>query len=137
MNSPKNKAHSIAELICRRYFKTKGFADLPTKFWNDQRFARDYRLQIIKANALIKLYSPEAIINALKSKQGLTIYSLTAPWLDAIIAVEQAKLDKLARQLENAANAAIDYPITPDQEIKPEQPRPTFNTKESLLDKLD
>jgi hypothetical protein len=130
---PAKPAHVIAELICRRYFKTKGFADLPTKFWNDIRFARDYKLQMIKAYALMKTYSPEAIINALKTPQGSKIYSLTAAWLDAIIATEQAKLEKLARQLENVANAV------PEKEIILENttPRPTFQKKESLLDKLD
>jgi hypothetical protein len=81
----------------------------------------------------MKTYSPEAIINALKTPQGSKIYSLTAAWLDAIIATEQAKLEKLARQLENVANAV------PEKEIILENttPRPTFQKKESLLDKLD
>lgn len=137
METQRKPAQLIAEIVCKRFFFTQGFKELPPKFWNDIRFARNYRLQIIKANSLLKIYKPQAIINALKSKQGSTIYSLTAKWLDPLIAVEQAKIEKLEKQLENAINSPQNPPPNSSLLIENDVPRPAFKTGTSLLEELE
>ena len=134
MQENKKPAQIICEIVCKRFFQTQGFKELPPKFWNDIRFARHYRLQIIKANGLLKIYRPQAIINALKSKQGSTIYSLTAKWFDPLIAVEQAKIEKLEKQLEKA----IEKPAAESSVlVENNEPRPSFQTGKSLLEELE
>ena len=125
-------AHQIAEIICPRLFKTKGFKELPPKFWNDPRFSREYRLQLIKANALLKTFSLEAIISALtKTKIGVKIYSLGAKWLDPIIAQEEEKIKQFNLKLEKSSKTQVE-PI-----IEENVPRPTLKTGKSIFDKLD
>jgi hypothetical protein len=124
-------AKQIAELICKRYFRAKGFNDLPFQFWNDRRFARDYRLQIIQAYALLKMYEGQAILNALNSKEGLNTYSLRARWLDPLFERESAKLkkveEKMMEYVEKVEENAVELPTA----------RPSFQPKQSTLDKLD
>ncbi len=86
-------ASFIAELTCERGFKKRGMS-LPSNFWSDERFRRDYLMQLRFANSLLKIYSAEAIINALNSTQGKNIYSLGAKWLDPLIAVEEVLIKK-------------------------------------------
>lgn len=128
-------ANQIAQLICPRLLKQKGFASLPEKFWADKRFAREYKLQLIKSRSLLKMYSPQAIINALKSKEGLRIWSLTAPWLDGIIAAEEKRLQILAEKI----NMGTPHTPSSNAEKLPDDdgPRPAFNPKKSVFDKLD
>lgn len=137
MMEQRKPAQLIAEIVCKRFFLTQGFKELPPKFWNDIRFARNYRLQIIKANSLLKIYRPQAIINALKSKQGSSIYSLTAKWLDSLIAVEQAKIEKLEKQLEKAVEKPTVESSKGDVPFEPQTPRPSFQTGKSLLEELE
>ena len=136
---PKTKKQTdgakIAELVCRRWFLTKGFANLPDKFWNDKRFTRDYKLQIIKANQLLKLYSAEAILNVLNSKQFSNVYSLTAKWIDGPISIEEERLKRLKVKLEEkllGQKQESEVVLPPNDTI-----RPSFSPKESIFDKLD
>ena len=143
MEKPKriNYAHKITELICHRYFAQIGFKSLPVKFWKDPAFSRDYRLQIIKANALLKIYSGPAIIAALESFKGKKIYSLSAPWLDEICEREQKRIDKENRRLEEAIkkqqeNTKISE--IPCLEGKTEGQNPQGATKpNTLMEQLD
>lgn len=127
-------ANQIAQLICPRLLKQKGFTSLPEKFWADKRFAREYKLELIKSRSLLKMYSPQAIINALKSKEGLRIWSLTAPWLDGIIAAEEKRLQILAEKISEATHTST-MQVKPD--LSDDGPRPAFNPKKSVFDKLD
>lgn len=86
-------AQLLAEIACERMSKKDG-KDLPFQFWNTGRWLRDYKLQLRFAHQLLKIYSFEAIRKALDTYQGKRIYSLSAKWLDPIIAGEQEKLDR-------------------------------------------
>lgn len=135
-----NYAHDIAVIVCIRYFASIGFKELPPRFWCDPRFSRDYRLQIMKANALLKQYSGPAIIAALNSKQCNKIYSLGAKWLDPVCAQEQRKLESEERKMQEAIDKYLEWeksqetikaiPVTPKAE------KPEVKT-DSLFDKLD
>lgn len=134
--SNKQKAQQIAEILFKR-IAAKNNDTLPPKFWNDERYARDYRLQLIKINAVMKIYEPLAIINALNSPKGKNIWSITAPWLDPIIAEEQKKLNKLNQQKEKFEESANDFiesmlEVTPVEKEKTQAPK-----KKNTLEKLD
>lgn len=128
-------AQKLAELICRRYFGKDGI-DLPTKFWHDIRYAKHYKLQIIKANALLKIYKFEAILAALNSKEGKNIWSLTASWLEPIIAVKEQEMKILERKKQEFKDTyqKIETPATTSETPLTISP---LKQKPSLLDKLD
>jgi len=117
-----------------RYEKT----ELPLKFWEQERWKRDFLLQLRHANSLLKVYSFAAIIAALKSKKGANLFSLGAQFiLDPLVRTEQERLDRR----ENAAEAkaqADPKPELPPATAEPpvtEQPRPAF-VRPNALSKL-
>ena len=83
----------IAELMCERQARRKKL-DLPQKFWQIDHWKKPYKIQLIAAQGLLKIYDAKAILNALKAKDGSNIYSLHAPHIDDIIKREQASLDR-------------------------------------------
>lgn len=135
-----NYAHDIAVIVCTRYFASIGFKELPPKFWCDPRFSRDYRLQIMKAHALLKQYSGPAIIAALNSKQCNKVYSLGAKWLDPICAQEQRKLESEQRKIQEAIDKYLEWEKA-QEEMKAipviQKVEKTETKPNSLFDKLD
>lgn len=106
---------------------------LPNKFWNIERWKRVFLLEVRHASRLLTLYSVEAIIKALRTKEGKRVYSFGAKWLDPLIAEEQRLID--------VANAAKSQ----ESEVKETEPtvvvgktgpRPAFSPTKSKLDKL-
>lgn len=94
--TPINEGQYLAEIMCERQAK-RNKEDLPYQFWSLDKYKRDFLMQLRFANLLIKTYSFEAICAALKTQQGLRIYSLGAKWFDPIIKAEQ---EKIARRVE-------------------------------------
>lgn len=85
------EAQYITELICENKAKQEK-KDLHFRFWLSKEWSIYYRNQIATANKLVKKYSPQAIIRALKTTQASKIYSLRAPHLISIIEQEEAVL---------------------------------------------
>ena len=88
----------LAEFVVERKYKN---IKLPEKFWSDERYKRDFALQLRFANQLLKLYPFQAILNALNSKGGQNTYSLGAKWLDPICKQEEEKIlvKKISKEL--------------------------------------
>jgi len=130
-------AQRIVELICERFFGKDGIS-LPKKFWNDRRFSREYRLQLIKVHALLKVYSPEAIIAALTSPKGKRIWSLGAKWLDSLISVEERKLkllnEKKVAYMEQKKSEEIEVSVEEENIISNAD---STKKTQSLFEKLD
>lgn len=123
----------IVEIIIARQAQKENIV-LSDKFWkNSNRWKRNFKTQILLANSLLKIYSVEAIINALKTFQGKKIYSLSAPWLDAIIRDEQEKIDKNKEKIKGVVLNTKEETI---EEIKSEELRPSLPTKQSTISKL-
>lgn len=125
------EAQFIVELICIAKNKKTGSGDLPNKFWNLPAWKAFYRTQIVAAHGLLKIYSANAIVSALKSKDAYAVFSLRAPFLDDIIRREAAKLLKKEQQLENCTE-------TIRKDVN-EKPRETFRDepkKKNILSKL-
>jgi hypothetical protein len=77
-------AQFITEIICERIAK-KNKKDLHYKFWVSKEWEKQYRGQIASAHKLLKKYDAKDIIDALKSSDGVKIYSLRAPHLCDIV----------------------------------------------------
>jgi hypothetical protein len=84
-------AQYIAELMCEKQAQKKKI-ELPQRFWNLAHWKKPYKIQILAAQGLLKIYDVKAILSALKSKDAYSIYSLHAPYLDDIIKREQRSL---------------------------------------------
>lgn len=123
------EAQYLAELMCERLAKHRGLT-LHKGFWYTENWRRDFLMQLRFANQLIKLYSIEAILSALRSVDGKKIYSLAAKWLDPLIKSEQDKIDAKASQtkpVEKPKPVIVDLPTN----------RPNFDKSKTLTDKLD
>src|SRR3954466_5444680 len=98
---PCKAPHLIAEIMLTREARKKN-VQLPYKFWNTDEWKKKYKLQIMAAHALLKVYSAEAILNALKRKDCAWQYSLRAGNLPDVIDEEQKKLDKQTKLIEES-----------------------------------
>ena len=86
-------AQFITEIICENK-ALKDKKDLHYRFWTNKEWAVFYRSQIASAHKLLKQYSPQAIIKALKNSKARKIYSLRAPHLIPIIEREQVLVEQ-------------------------------------------
>jgi len=84
-------AKYITELVCERK-ALKDKKDLHYRFWLSKDWELFFKSQIGTAYQLLKKYTDKAIINALLTPKGKSIYSLRAPHLIAIIEKEEDKL---------------------------------------------
>lgn len=77
-------AQYIVEMICERIAK-RNKKDLHYRFWVSKEWEKEYKGQIASAHKLLQKYDFSDIVNALKSTDGIKIYSLRAPHLSDII----------------------------------------------------
>lgn len=120
----------LAEGMCARQAR-RDKVELPARFWDRPRWKRVFLTQLRFANSLLLLYPVEAIIKALRTKEGARAYSLAAPWLDPLIAEECRRLRQQETLREQKA-----APDLPPQQAEIEVPREGFNTKPSPLKRL-
>lgn len=122
-------AQYLAEIMCVRLAAKDGIT-LSNKFWEQPFWKREFKKQILAANALLRRYEIRAILNAINSYK--TVYSLHAKWLDPKIQQAQLEID-ISRELAKG----------PDEELAPVKPVSTDNTvrpqfkKKNVLDKLE
>jgi len=83
--------HYLVELVCIRKSKKQNIPMSSERWWQDSNWKKDYARQIALAHGLLKLFSPESIINALNSKEGSWIYSLSYKGLVEIIKNHEVK----------------------------------------------
>lgn len=123
-------AQYIVEIICEHKADHDG-KGLAVKFWQDKTWGKFFRQQMTLANGLLKIYSPQAIIAALKRPEAKKVYSLGAKWiLDKLFDEEQNKFDARQKKLENAKD-------TPDTTNLDTTQKPvSFRQNKSKLSKL-
>lgn len=105
----------IAELMVTRLAHHKCI-NLPYKFWNTPEWKKLFKQELIKANALLKIYEPEAIIGVLHRKENEWIHSLLYPRLNDMILEEQRKLDLIESRVDNTiefTKETITQPLKP------------------------
>lgn len=125
----------IVEMICERIALKDKLGALPVKFWSLPKWKKIYMMQLLQANSLLKLYSPQAIIAGLRKHK--TVYSLRAQWLDDTFKEEQEKIDKLAAAIKekNELKQAQPFPAE-EAKLVIEQPREAFSNNKSIKSKL-
>lgn len=120
----------LAESMCARKARSKK-KTLPLNFWEtDETWKREFLMQVRHVSGLLRLYSVEAIIKALRKPAGKKVYSFSAQWLDPIIAEEQRAID-LQKSM-----AIAPKDVEPDIKVGQSGPRPEFKRKSTPLDKL-
>jgi hypothetical protein len=90
-NKEVSSAQYITELICENKAK-KEKTDLHYRFWVSKKWERYYKDQIASAHRLLKKYSVNSVIAALRSEEGQKVYSLRAPFLVPIIEEKEQEL---------------------------------------------
>jgi hypothetical protein len=122
----------IAELMCERIASARKQSLVP-KFWNTTTWKKVYYQQIIAANTVLKLYSPEAVIAAISKTRN--VLSLRSTWFNDVILAEQDRINKVKVKVEIGAAKLIEPPKT--QPVI-EKPREAFVPKSNnnLIKKL-
>tara|TARA_R110000824_G_scaffold89945_2_gene220074 strand:+ start:1023 stop:1433 length:411 start_codon:yes stop_codon:yes gene_type:complete len=92
---PCNSAQYIAEIVCLREAEKANVGRPAYALWNTEKWKKKYQSQVTKAYQLLKKYSDKAIINALNSPRGKSIYSLRVKNLEYLIKTSQKSLDKI------------------------------------------
>ena len=118
-----NAAEYIAEMVCLRKAESENVGRPAYALWNTEKWKRQFRSQISKAYQLLKKYSDKAIINALNSYKGKSIYSLRVKFLEPIIKSEQNKLNKI----ETKRKPAKEY-----EDFTDTKPRKQYGKKSQL-----
>ncbi len=118
-------------MICERIALKDKLGALPVKFWNLPKWKKIYMQQLLTANSLLKMYSPQAIIAGLRKHPKA--YSLRAQWLDDTFKEEQEKIDKLEAAMKENEKKNVEQ-----EEVKLviEQPREAFSNNKSIKSKL-
>lgn len=109
---PCSPARYITDLMIKRRAAHERLV-LPFNYCRIKPFKDWYKFTIVKANSLLKLYSPEAIIRALNTPKGSKIWSLGASWLNEIIEEQEQilKKEEIQRQQINEVVIDIDKPV--------------------------
>mgnify|MGYP003651650675 FL=1 len=111
-----NAGQYIAEMMCLREAESVNEGMPAHKLWNTSKWKNKYRGQVTKAYQLLRKYDERVIINALKTRAGLRIYSLRNKRLTALLKQEQEKFEtESAREIQD-----VDYKDT--SEAKPMRP---------------
>jgi hypothetical protein len=118
-------AQYITEYICEKKARMSK-KELPVKFWELPEWLKYFKFQIVLANRLLKEYSEEAIIAALKDSSCFKVYSLNSPVLKNTIKKHQKIKD--AQKVEK-----VEYNIP---EGKTFQSSNNKNDKKSIISKL-
>ena len=92
---PCNSAQYIAEMVCLREAEKQNVGRPAYALWNTEKWKKKFQSQVTKAYQLLKKYHEKAIINALNSYKGKSVYSLRVKFLEGLIRKEQDQLDRL------------------------------------------
>ena len=115
-------AQYIVEIICERIAK-KHQKGLPYRFWEDENWAKIFKLQIILANRYLKQYTPETIIRGLNSKRAKNVFSLGAKFiLDSVFQDESKKEVISENSSPNPEFSKEDIYVRPRQTESPNDP---------------
>lgn len=121
--------HYLVELVMQREVQKRG-ETLPVKFWNLDLYKKKYKLQVIAARSLLKIFSISQILDGLRCKDGNWIYSLQYRNLIDIINTEIKRKEKI---IPVVPKIVIEVPIEKTETLA----KPRTKPKENIMDKLD
>lgn len=107
LGKPCTASQYITDLIVKRRAE-KEKKTLPYNYYKIPEWQKIYKVTIIKANSLLKLYSAEAIVKTLEEEKK--IYSLNAPWLPELIEKKEKQLKDIVKSNELNQKAKEDLP---------------------------
>lgn len=113
----------LAEFMVERQARKEG-RELPIRFWTIKPWKGKFSFQLTIANQLLKKFSPGAISKALRSYEGRSVFSLKAPWLQAII----------ERETTGEKNCVQ---LSLPEELTGNPSRPSYVFRPSLLSSLE
>ena len=125
----------LAEIMCAKEAASQK-ENLPDKFWNDDYWNKKFRKQISHATDLLKEYSVEDVLEALRHPDLKRVYSLGLK--SAIVPILKrikARKSRQAQQENSIIKDKDENPVTVTVNIL-EGPRKPFSTKTSSLKKL-
>lgn len=96
----------LAELMCMRQAKKNG-ERLSLGFWNTDRWRKTYKLQIIKANALLRVFSEKALVASLHTKKGEAIWSLHWKNLAELVIIEEDRISQTEEKIAKATDIKL------------------------------
>lgn len=99
-------AQFISEIIIIRRYKKQNKV-LPHKFWNESLWKKEFKMEIIAAHALLRVYPEEAVVSAIKSKNAEWITSLRIKKLVEYIKEEMQKNISKKESLSSASSLNI------------------------------
>lgn len=123
--------HYLVEFVISRKAKKLGLS-LPHKFWNTDEWKKEYKLQMIAANSLLKIFTATEILEGLRSKEGNWIYSLQNRTLIDIINRQKVIEDKNQKTREEMKNIDLNIDYSNETVVKPIQQK-----KKNTLDTLE
>ena len=115
--------------MCLRQAKKRKIT-LTQKFWTDDGWKVEYKQHMLAVNKLLKVFEPQAIINALNQKDFAWVTSLRVKAFTQCIIQEASKLQALKDKLKNEVSKPQETP-EPTHIVKP------FSTNKSKLKDLD
>lgn len=121
-------AQFLSEMMCERQAFREN-EELVNKFWTQPRWKREFKKQILGANALLKLYDIKVIIKVLMAKPS--VFSLHAKWLDPFFQQEAL----LSQREKEHKEIKQDNPVATTK--CGNNDRPTFKGKTSTLAALE
>lgn len=83
-------AQYLTEQFCVHVAK-QSQEDLIDKFWKLPKWTKFFKQQIVAANKLLKEYSIDSVLEALRDNRSKKVYSLRAPFFKAIVLEYQLK----------------------------------------------
>ena len=124
-------AQYLAEnMVARRARSEK--TSLPPKFWEIDKWKKDFLLQIRHANTLLADFCLDAILRTLRNSRCKNVYSLgLKSVIMPVLKDEQARIKTQMRKLEEMP--VVEEVVLP---AVAEPPRPSFQSRNSMLSKL-
>ena len=110
---PTKPAQYLTDIMCEREAVKLG-RSLFLKYWQDPFWKNKYAQHIIAVSGLLKIYSVQAIENALKRKDGKWILSFRVKQFTTMCLEEQSKLDKKTEIVNKGVEKEL--PVFDDEE---------------------
>lgn len=123
-------AQWLAENMCARFARSQG-EDLPNRFWTSPYWEKKFKLQMKHANELLREFSAEEIVTALRHPDARRIYSLGLKSVIVPILKEIQKKNKIQEKLQ--VKTEVEPLIVSAEGAKL---RPSFSYKKNFLQKL-
>ena len=100
--------------MCQRQAEKKNEGALPHKIWNTSKWKGQYIHQIKLAHELIEEFNDRAVVRAIQTGFGQTIFSLRHPKIKELVEQEAKRLES-----EKPKQQDLDFSETDSKPVKP------------------